>query len=398
MGAKLGPHLLVAHPEPWDYLADAWGAEPVARIAPRSLTRAHLESLVRDLPSAPTVIGLGGGSAMDTAKWLHWRRGIALHQVPSLPSVDACFTRMTALRDGSGVKYEGDAQPTMVHVDFDLMRSAPHELLAAGIGDVLSCHTARFDWQLALARGVTDHPWDEVAATAAECSIIELEAIAPLVRDASDEGLRRLMEQHREIGWRCHELGHARFEEGSEHFFAYCFEHVTGRTLLHGELVAVGVLIMSTLQNNEPDRVHAIVRHTGTRHSPGGLALTWEEIDVTLRALPLFVRAADTGTRSPTSSSSMTECSRPPATPSVRFPRYGASKFPGPRFCHGVSSGVPRRVFICSPSLPPPPLNRRFFGRPPPRSPGVATRSCRRSAASAAAWTRNRALRYVHRS
>ena len=56
-------------------------------------------------------------------------------------------------------------------------------------------------------------------------------------------GIRSLMELHREIGWRCHDLGHARFEEGSEHFFAYCFEAVTGRTIMHGELVVLGVLI-----------------------------------------------------------------------------------------------------------------------------------------------------------
>ena len=69
------------------------------------------------------------------------------------------------------------------------------------------------------------------------------------VRDATDDSLRGLMELHREIGWRCDALGHARFEEGSEHFFAYCFEHVTGSTILHGELVTVGALIMASLDN-----------------------------------------------------------------------------------------------------------------------------------------------------
>ena len=109
------------------------------------------------------------------------------------------------------------------------------------------------------------------------------------MHDATDEGLCRLMEQHRDIGWRCHDLGHARFEEGSEHFFAYCFEHVTGRTILHGEIVVVGVLIMSALQENAPDRARAVVAAAGTRHSPDTLDLTWDEIDETLRRLPQFV-------------------------------------------------------------------------------------------------------------
>ena len=288
LGTAIGPAIVVAHPEPWEHLRDVWGSEPIALVTPGDLSKGYLDGLARDLPAATSVVGIGGGSAMDTAKWIHSRRGVALYQVPSLPSVDACFTRMTALRDGSDVRYEGDAVPEMVYVDFELMRAAPIEMVRAGIGDVLSCHTARFDWQLAVHKG-HNPGWDDTAAAAALASILELEEIAALVRDATDEGLQRLMEQHRDIGWRCHDLGHARFEEGSEHFFAYCFEHVTGRTILHGEIVAVGVLIMAALQGNDPLRARSIVDAAGTRHSPDTLAITWDEIDETLRRLPQFV-------------------------------------------------------------------------------------------------------------
>ena len=289
LGAEIGPAIIVSHPEPWANLCDQWAGDVVAFVSPGDLSELHLDSLIRDLPVAAAVVGIGGGSAMDTAKWIHWRLGMSLHQVPSLPSVDACFTRMTALRDGGDVRYEGDAVPEMVYVDFDLMRTAPIEMIRAGIGDVLSCHTARFDWELAVRCG-HEPPWDDDAAQASLASIAELEALAPLVRDATDDGLRRLMEQHREIGWRCHELGHARFEEGSEHFFAYCFERVTGRTILHGEIVTVGVLIMASMQRNAPERARAIVDAAGARHAPETLGVSWGEIDDTLRALPRFVR------------------------------------------------------------------------------------------------------------
>jgi glycerol dehydrogenase-like iron-containing ADH family enzyme len=71
-----------------------------------------------------------------------------LYQIPSLPSVNACFTHMTAIREGDGVHYYGDAIPEMVFVDYDLMKAAPVHLVRGGIGDVLSCHTVRWDWSM----------------------------------------------------------------------------------------------------------------------------------------------------------------------------------------------------------------------------------------------------------
>lgn len=286
--SSLGRWVAVVHPEPWALLEPDLGVSPVAVITAGDLSREHLEDLVAAVPAADHVVGIGGGSAMDTAKWLHWRTGTPLVQVPSLPSVDACFTRMTALRHAGGVRYEGDSVPKVVLVDHWLIRQAPPALISGGIGDVLSCHTARFDWQLAAAAGL-DHPWDEEAAAASCAYVDELEALAPLLAIADPEGIRRLMECHRDIGWRCHALGHARFEEGSEHFFAYAFEAVTGRTIMHGDLVTLGVLVMSALQDNDPARPRRIASIAGARTALHDLGITWGEVETTLRHLRAFV-------------------------------------------------------------------------------------------------------------
>jgi glycerol dehydrogenase-like iron-containing ADH family enzyme len=280
-------YAVVTHPEPWEFLAPSLPHPPVALIEAGDLTPEHLEHLVATLPDVSMVVGIGGGSAMDTAKWLHWRRSLPLLQVPSLPSVNACFTRMTALRDAGGVRYEGDSVPERVLVDFDLMAAAPAALVRGGIGDVLSCHTARHDWALAAAAG-RGFAWDDHAAAMSLAYLDELESLAPLLAAGHDEGLRRLMECHRDIGWRCHDLRHARFEEGSEHFFAYTFEEVTGRTIMHGELVTMGVLVMSTIQGNDPDRPRRIADLAQMRTDPAELGVTWQEIEETLYRLPSF--------------------------------------------------------------------------------------------------------------
>lgn len=289
---RVDSYVAVAHPEPWEVLAPTLPHAPALVIDAGDLTPQHLEYLVETIPTVSAIVGIGGGSAMDTAKWIHWRRSIPLVQVPSLPSVNACFTRMTALRDAGGVRYEGDSVPDAVLVDFDLMAAAPKALVRGGIGDVLSCHTARHDWSLAAAAG-KGYAWDEHAAAMSLAYLDELESLAPQLAAGTDEGVRRLMECHRDIGWRCHDLQHARFEEGSEHFFAYTFEEVTGRTIMHGELVTMGVLIMSAIQGNDPGRPRRIADLAQMRTDPAELGVTWEEIEASMRRLPSFVEEQD---------------------------------------------------------------------------------------------------------
>ena len=288
----IGSWAVATQPEPWAVMAPTLPTGPSRVIDAGDLTLAHLDSVAASLGDVEAIVGLGGGSAMDTAKWLHHRTGLPLYQVPSLPSVDACFTRMTALRDGGGVRYDGDSVPELVIVDFDLIGAAPRALVSGGIGDVLSCHTALHDWELAAAVGRND-PWDDSAAARGREYLDELESLAPLLAAGEDEGVQRLMECHRDIGWLCHEVGHARFEEGSEHFFAYAFEEVTGRTIMHGELVTLGVLVMSAVQGNDPDRPRRIADTAGARTDLGELGVTWDEVEATLRRVPSFVEEQD---------------------------------------------------------------------------------------------------------
>lgn len=286
--ADLDSYLVVTQPEPWALVGPTLPHRPRAVIEAGDLTPAGLDRVVATSPDVAAVVGIGGGSAMDTAKWIQGQRQVPLYQLPSLPSVNACFTRMTAIRDDGGVRYEGDAVPELVLVDFDVMAAADPALVRGGIGDVLSCHTARHDWTLGVAAG-RDHPWDDEAATMSLRYLDELEDLAPLLAAGTDEGLQRLMECHRDIGWRCHDLGHARFEEGSEHFLAYAFEEVTGRTIMHGELVTMGVLVMSTLQGHDPARPRRIADAAHMRTSLHELGVTWAEVDAALRRLPSFV-------------------------------------------------------------------------------------------------------------
>ena len=199
----------VCDPDVWRWFSPDFGPSPSMLIDAVDLGPGHLDELAASVPKDATIVGIGGGVAMDVAKWIHWRRGLPLIQVPTLPSVNACFTRMTALRDGGRVRYEGDAVPDEVLVDYAIFSSAPPALVRAGIGDVLSCHTALMDWRIGVMAGY-DPAWDDDSAGASMRYIDGLRQAAPGIHGVTDEGIRSLMELHREIGWRCHEMQHAR--------------------------------------------------------------------------------------------------------------------------------------------------------------------------------------------
>jgi glycerol-1-phosphate dehydrogenase [NAD(P)+] len=49
----------------------------------------------------------------------------------------------------------------------------------------------------------------------------------------------------------CNQVGHARPEEGSEHYFAYLVENFIGHGLPHGDLVGPGILWMAERQGQD---------------------------------------------------------------------------------------------------------------------------------------------------
>jgi glycerol dehydrogenase-like iron-containing ADH family enzyme len=79
---------------------------------------------------------------------------------------------------------------------------------------------------------------------------------------------------------------HARFNAGSEHIFAWALEAVAGKRLVHGETVALGIILMSLLQGNAPEWAASIIRAADLSFHPEDIGVTWATVDETLRSLP----------------------------------------------------------------------------------------------------------------
>ena len=285
---ELGSVALVVNDPPWSGLAGSL-PRPASVTQAWNMDIAHLESVAAGEPEGDFVVGLGGGTAMDTAKFLAWKSGRPLVQVPSITSVDAGFTDAVGVRVDGNVRYVGKVRPERVILDVDLVRSAPPRLNRAGIGDILSCAVGLHDWRLAAAGGI-GQPWSEPLALLGAQLLDDLSSMRGEIAAVSPDGVRFLAGSYQVIGAACAAAGHSRFEEGSEHFWAYAYEWLTGAHPVHGEIISFAVVVMSCIQGNDPGRWRELVADCAVRAHPDDIGISREDFDRTFSELKSYVR------------------------------------------------------------------------------------------------------------
>jgi len=287
VSAQLPEHIAFVAPEPWDLVKPRWARPPHLVVEASQLEHEYLDELARTVEGVEAVVGVGGGSALDTAKFVSWKTGLPLWQFPSVASVDAVFTRPAGVREERRVRYVGEAVPQLVAADLDLLHAAPADLNRAGVGDILSCHTGLFDWRLAQGHPASP-PLDPDLVDLSLRLVDGLRRHAASIRAVDEEGLTFILEAYREEGAIGDAVGHSFFEEGSEHYLAYCFERMTGRHLAHGELIALGVRAMVIAQHNQVEETARLIESLGVRSLPSELGVPFEVLGDVLSALPAY--------------------------------------------------------------------------------------------------------------
>ena len=276
-------------PEPWQEIAAEFteGSPTVHFVT--GLEHEHVRAVVEGLDGPSAIFGIGGGSAVDFAKYAAWQLQLPLVLMPSVLSVDAAFTRAAAVREGSLVRYEGEVIPDYLLIDYDLLEAAPPILNRAGAADVLSIFTALWDWAEAAHR--TDESFAPEVAAQARDLLLRLFAGADDLRQCNPAGLKLLAELFLAEVELCELVGNARPEEGSEHYLAYCVERLTGRSFIHGQLVGLCISIVARYQGQDGAPVAAFLERAGLDCSLDSVRLTREELRQALLAMPEFVKA-----------------------------------------------------------------------------------------------------------
>ncbi len=199
------------------------------------------------------VYAVGGGLTADAAKYMALKANLPLVCLPTALSVDAFLTWASGIRQEGCVRYIETKTPERLLVDLDVIASAPPAIRAAGMCDVLSIATGNWDWRFAEEQGKNPAgmafiPYiSQIAAAILHGALDCAEAAGR----GDPAGLKQLLECIALEVQLTNQVGHARPEEGSEHYFAHAVENKVGHGKPHADLLGPGILMMATLQGQD---------------------------------------------------------------------------------------------------------------------------------------------------
>jgi 3-dehydroquinate synthase len=211
-----------------------------------------------------TVVALGGGVIGDLAGFVAatFMRGVPVVQVPTtlLAMVDASVGGKTAVDTPHGKNLVGAFHPpSLVVADPDVLGTLPGPQRRSGLAEALKhgivADERHFEAVLALAPAIGGDAWradDAFAEHLARSIAIKADVVR---QDPREHGLRKILN----FG---HTIGHA-------------VEQLSGYALLHGECVAIGMVIEAAAAEiggiaacGTADRVRDAVRAAGLPERP----------------------------------------------------------------------------------------------------------------------------------
>ena len=193
-----------------------------------------------------SVIGFGGGTAIDIAKYIGNKMNIEIVAIPSMLSTNVYSTDKVLMSKDNIVSTLDSKLPDLIIYDENVLKLSLIENLY-GFADVLTIYTASKDWYLSYKSG-----FDKLDEDLYKMDLELLDETMDYILSHTYEKIKyNLFEMFNfigRVGLITNLYGSGRPVSGSEHIFAKALEQ---RILVpHGISVALGILIMSLFQNN----------------------------------------------------------------------------------------------------------------------------------------------------
>lgn len=200
------------------------------------------EEIAAKVEGARTVVGVGGGTVIDVAKYAAYKVGAGFISIPTSLSHDGIVSPIVSLFEGSGRKSILARSPRIAVIDLEIIKTAPRDLIISGYGDVLAKIVSIKDWQL--GRRDVGEPY---CPTAEKLILDSLEMLTSSIMGSA--GARSSLEVLAKALVNCGAammiVSSSRPASGSEHLISHYLDMKLGRRYPHGIQCAIGTLLMA---------------------------------------------------------------------------------------------------------------------------------------------------------
>lgn len=222
-------------------------------------------------------IGVGGGKAIDVAKYSAAKNNGYFISIPTAASHDGIASPFASLKGLSKPTSISAVTPYAIIADINLIAKAPPRLLRAGVGDLIGKLTAVKDWQL--AHRLKGEYYGEYAAQLALLSAKHVIRYHELIASGNSDGVRIVVEALVSSGVAMCIAGSSRPASGSEHLFSHALDIIAPGKALHGEQVALGTIMMLYLYGDSRwKKVKKIMKKIGLPTTAREIGIPVEKI------------------------------------------------------------------------------------------------------------------------
>lgn len=261
---KLSPVLVLSSPLPETILQsarDSIDEQKIELVDWMIVDGNRFEDAIKIFSTLPkkirAIVGIGGGKALDTGKYIAFLARLPYIAVPTSLSNDGFCSPQSSLTVEEKRRSLPAALPQGVVIDMDVCLGAPKSLWLSGVGDLVSKLTAVIDWKLAFhAKG---EPVDDLAALLSDATVYQF--VAAPTFDAAGTSLLATALMLNGIAMEI--CGSSRPASGSEHLISHALDMISQRPRLHGLQVGVASYIVSHLQGRPTETMNVLFQKTG---------------------------------------------------------------------------------------------------------------------------------------
>ena len=287
------PFILVTTPSAYKTASLLLNKEPADILLTESVETVYLQRASGRLTDkARIVIGLGGGKALDGSKYIALAKDLPLILVPTITSTASIVRGVCPRWQRRRIIGQLSEWPWIdcecVLVDYDAVLAAPYYLNTSGLGDVLCCYAKAAEWRWATSSNKKFN-MDEQSARAiiSHCAALASAFPSTLTQDTSltPESVRFIiaaLKSRPPVG--LDDLT----PPTTEHAFLNALEYVNDRSWMHGEIVALGAVIIAWDCDANPEGLAHTLDKCRVRWRPQQVGIRRDELRRGLEAMPVL--------------------------------------------------------------------------------------------------------------